>query len=251
MDTENSQQNVRLVTGGAGGIGLAVCRALAKDGHVVVVDMDGGRAATAAETLTSEGLPASHAACDVSDAASVTALRETLLEQGRTASVLANLAGVVRNATLSKVTDDDFMLTLRSHLVGTLNMMRAFAPDMKKASYGRIVNCSSIASNGSIAGSAYSAAKAGIEGLSRTVAIELAPFGITVNVIAPGIVDTGMFKSTPQEYQEKLLSRTPMRRVASPDEIASCVRFFASPECSFVTGQTLFACGGLTIGALG
>lgn len=252
MASENKLRCVSLVTGGAGGIGVAVCRALAQAGQqVAIVDMDGSRAAAAAQTLQDEGLSAFAAACDVSSATAVKSLRQSLLDQGQTVSVLVNLAGVVRNAMLTRVTDEDFTLTLKSHLLSTLNTMRAFGPDMKRQHFGRIINCSSIAVMGSLGGSSYGAAKGGIEGLSRTAAIEFAPYGITVNVIAPGVIGAGMFLKGPKDYQEKITSRTPMKRAGTAEEVAACVRFFATPEASFVTGQTLFVCGGLTIGALG
>jgi 3-oxoacyl-[acyl-carrier protein] reductase len=128
--------------------------------------------------------------------------------------------------------------------------MRAIAPGMKRNGYGRIVNTSSVAAVGSPAGISYASAKGGIEGMSRSAAIELARHGITVNCIAPGLVDAGMFLETPDSFRSHLIERIPMGRFAEPGEIASCVAFLASPGCSYVTGQTLLACGGLSIAAL-
>jgi 3-oxoacyl-[acyl-carrier protein] reductase len=245
-------QEVCVVTGGSGGIGVAVCRALAKGGaHVVIVDIDAQRGASAAAILRdSEGLSATHLVCDVSNAGAVKTLREQVLGDFKQIDVLVNLAGVVRNAVLTKITDEDFNLTMASHVNGTLNTMRAFAPDMKAQGYGRVINTSSIAALGSVAGISYGAAKGAIEAMTRSAAIELAPRGITVNCVAPGIIDTGMFLTIPKHYQEHLLSRTPMGRQGQPEEVAACVKFLASREASFVTGQTLYVCGGITIGAM-
>lgn len=251
MSQSEKAHRVAVVTGGAGGIGIAVCRALAlTNQHVFVVDLDASRARVACEQLSSEGFNVSDAACDVSNGDAVNALRDRIQREVGTATTLVNLAGVVRNAVLSKVTDEDFALTMTSHVGSTLNMMRAFAPGMKALGYGRIVNTSSIAAQGSLAGISYGAAKGAIEAMSRSVAIELASRGITVNCICPGIIDTGMFLMTPKEYQEHLLSRSPMKRVGTPAEVASCVKFLASEEASFVTGQTLFVCGGISVGSM-
>lgn len=245
-------REVCVVTGGSGGIGVAVCRALAMEGaHVVVVDIAEKRAASAAATLReSEGLSVSHAACDVSRAHAVNELRGQVLGEFKRIDALVNLAGVVRNAVLTRITDEDFNLTMASHVNGTLNTMRAFAPDMKAQGYGRIVNMSSIAARGSVAGISYGAAKGAIEAMTKSAALELATRGITVNCIAPGIIDTGMFLTIPKHYQEHLLSRTPMGRQGRPDEVAACVKFLASRDASFVTGQVLYVCGGITVGAM-
>lgn len=241
--------DVYVVTGGAGGLGRALCIQAASGGaHVVVVDI-GESAASLAEELTARGLSAVAASCDVSRREAVEALRARLTESGLVPTVVANLAGATRNAPLVQVTEQDFDLTLATHARGTLNMMWAFAPAMKERGYGRIVNTSSVAARGSPTGMSYVAAKGAIEAMTRTAAIELARHGVTVNCVAPGGVDGGMFRMQPEKAQEHMLSRTPMRRVAEPDEIAACYMFLASRAASFVTGQTLYACGGASIGA--
>lgn len=251
MTTSSPRTELAVVTGGAGGIGVAVCRALAQMYvRVVVVDLDADRCRSTAELLRGEGFEASAVACDVSDSEAVAGMRDQVVRDIGTPTILVNLAGVVRNAVLGKITDADFALTMASHVGSTLNTMRAFVPGMKALGYGRIVNTSSIAALGSIAGASYGAAKGAIEAMSRSLAIELAPRGITVNCVAPGVIDTGMFRHTPEKFQEHMLTRTPMKRAGNPQEVAACVRFLASSEASFVTGQTLYVCGGISISVM-
>jgi 3-oxoacyl-[acyl-carrier protein] reductase len=119
---------------------------------------------------------------------------------------------------------------------------------MRAHGYGRIVNTSSIAFRGTVAGGSYGAAKGAIEGLTHSAAIELAPHGITVNCVAPGLVDAGIFLSTPEEYRQELIERVPMQRLGTPADIAACVAFLASEEAGYITGQTLTVCGGLSLG---
>jgi 3-oxoacyl-[acyl-carrier protein] reductase len=218
--------------------------------HVCVVDIAADQAKAVAEASVANGLSASTHVCDVASSAEVAGLAGEVTERYGDVSILVNLAGAVRNAVLSKVTDEDFDLVLTTHLVATMRTVRAFAPGMKRQGYGRIVNTSSIAARGTVAGISYSAAKGGIEGLTRSAAIELGPHGVTVNCIEPGVVATGMFLSTPQEFQEAQVSRIPARRAGTPEEIAACVAFLASPDSSYVNGQTLTACGGLSVGVL-
>lgn len=245
----DADTDVYVVTGGAGGLGRALCVQAATNGaHVVIVDI-GASARSLADELTARGLSAEASICDVSRRKEVEELRARLVETGRMPTVIVNLAGATRNAPLADVSEEDFDLTLASHARGTLNMMWAFTPAMKERGYGRIVNTSSVAARGSPTGMSYVAAKGAIEAMTRTAAIELARHGVTVNCVAPGGVDGGMFRMQPQKAQERMLSRTPMRRVAQPDEIAACYMFLASREASFVTGQTLYACGGASIGA--
>jgi 3-oxoacyl-[acyl-carrier protein] reductase len=252
MTAEAPAQRICLVTGGGGGLGTEVCRALAQTGaYVVVVDIAAERAAAVVETLEQAQFCGSYAVCDVSRADAVQDLRDRIIQEHGRLDILINLAGTIRNAVLTKVMDEDFLLTMASHAHATLNTMRAFAPNMKANHYGRIVNTSSIAVLGAVAATSYSAAKGAIEGMSRSAAIELAAHGITVNCVAPGVIATGMFLTTPKEFQENLIARTPMRRAGRPQEIAACIRFLASEEASFVTGQTLFACGGVSLGGFG
>jgi 3-oxoacyl-[acyl-carrier protein] reductase len=246
MSSEASERGqTAIVTGAAGAIGQACCAALVSAGmDVVATDVDGDGAARSAAEAAVDGGRARGVALDVTDPAAVGALAREL---GRV-DVLVNLAGVIRNATLSKIIDGDFKWTIDTHLGGTLNTMRAFAPTMREAGYGRIVNTSSIAARGVLAGGSYGAAKGAVEALTRTAALELAAHGITVNCIAPGLVNAGMFMSTPEHFREELTQRIPVGRLADASEIAACVAFLSSAGASYVTGQTLTICGGLSVG---
>jgi 3-oxoacyl-[acyl-carrier protein] reductase len=181
---------------------------------------------------------------DVTDEQAVAALIGSLYRL----DVVVNLAGVIRRAPLTRITTDDFRLTMATHAEGTLSTMRACIPRMRANGYGRIVNTSSIAIRGTVAGGSYGAAKGAIEGLTHSAALEVAPHGITVNCVSPGLVDAGIFLSTPEEYRQELIERVPMRRLGTPEDIAGCVAFLASEEAGYITGQTLTVCGGLSLG---
>jgi 3-oxoacyl-[acyl-carrier protein] reductase len=235
---------VALVTGAAGGLGPACCRALAARGmYVLATDLDAAAAVRVAASLDAPG-SARGAALDVTDENAVGVLIGGLDRL----DVLVNLAGVIRRAPLARITSEDFRLTMATHAEGTLATMRAAIPLMRANGYGRIVNTSSIAVRGTVAGGSYGAAKGAIEGLTRSAALELAPHGITVNCVSPGLVDAGIFLSTPVEYREQLVERVPMRRLGTPEDVAGCIAFLASDAASYVTGQTLTVCGGLTLG---
>ena len=238
-----------LVTGSGGGLGRACCAGLAATGaHVVAIDLDEAAAAAVADDLRADGAGASSLGVDVRDSGAVDAAVAGVVEEHGSVDILVNLAGALRNQTLAKIEDADFELVLATHLKGTLHTMRAVSGPMRAAGYGRIVNTSSIAVRGSISGSAYGAAKGGIEGLTRSAAMEIARHGITVNCIAPGLVNAGMFLTVDKDYQAEVAARVPMLRLGEPEEVASCVEFLASPGASYVTGQTLIICGGLSLG---
>lgn len=237
--------SVAVVTGAAGGLGPACCRALLAAGaELVAVDLDAAASVALAEELRGEGGRVEVIPLDVSDRDAVEARVGGLAR----VDVLVNLAGVIRRAPLSRITEEDLRLTLATHLEGTLNTIRAVAPMMRDVGYGRIVNTSSIAARGTIAGGSYSAAKGAVEGLTRSIAIELAPRGITVNCVAPGLIDAGIFLSTPEEYRDEFAARVPAGRLGDPADVASAVAFLASPGAGYVTGQTLTVCGGLSLG---
>jgi 3-oxoacyl-[acyl-carrier protein] reductase len=240
---------VAIVTGAGGGIAAGVSGALSRQGmHIVAVDIDGPRAEAAAQVLVAAGGDAIALVADARHEASASAAVETAFDHFRRIDVLVNLAGLMRNAMMHKVTDEDFMAVLESQALGSLHFMKAVTPHMKQLGYGRIVNMSSIAARGTIGGVSYGAAKGAIEAMTKSAALELAPRGVTVNCVAPGLVNAGMFLTTPEEYRQHMVARIPVGRMATTDDVAAAVRFLASTEAGYITGQTLTVCGGLTLG---
>ncbi len=241
MSAPITPAGVAIVTGAAGGLGPACCEALARRGHhVVVADLDG----TAAQRVAAELGAATAAHLDVTDPAEV----GELVGRYERIDVLVNLAGVIRNALLTKITQEDFRLTLATHVEGTLNTMAAVVPSMRANGYGRIVNTSSIAARGSVAGGSYGAAKGAIEVSDPERCARARVCRDHGQLRRTGPVDAGIFLTTPEEYRAEVTGRVPMRRLAEPEEIASCIAFLASREASYVTGQTLTVCGGLILG---
>src|SRR5689334_1376157 len=245
---------VAVVTGSARGIGAATARRFAEEGAAVaVLDLDRDAAAA-----TAAGLGATRSvglSCDVADAESVeTAVAAVVEELGRV-DILVNNAGVTRDNLLFKMTEDDWDAVMNVHLRGSFLMSRAVQKHMVAAKYGKILNLSSVSALGNRGQANYSAAKMGLQGFTRTLALELGPFGVNVNAVAPGFIVTEMTDATarrvgmdPEDYRKAAADATPVRRVGQPEDIAAAVTFLCSDDASFVTGQTLYVDGGVSLG---
>jgi 3-oxoacyl-[acyl-carrier protein] reductase len=243
---------VAIVTGAAQGIGAATARRLAEEGATVaVLDRNADGANATAKAITGAGGSGFGLACDVSSADSVEgAVAEVASRHGHV-DVLVNNAGITRDNLLFKMTDEEWITVLQVNLSSVFLMCRAAQKQMVPAKYGRIVNLSSRSALGNRGQANYAAAKAGIQGLTATLAIELGPFNITVNAVAPGYVATPMTAATAErvgmsadDHQRAVAERTPLRRVGQPEEIAAVIAFLASDDASYVSGQTLYVNGG-------
>jgi 3-oxoacyl-[acyl-carrier protein] reductase len=246
-------ERVVVVTGAARGIGAATARRFAEEGaSVAVLDLDESAAAAAAESL---GAPkALGLACDVSDSDSAGAAVSSVVEQLGRVDVLVNNAGVTRDNLLFKMTEDDWDTVINVHLRGSFLMSRAVQQHMVAAKYGKILNLSSVSALGNRGQANYSAAKMGLQGFTRTLALELGPFGVNVNAIAPGFIVTDMTDATarrvgvePEEFRKGAAERSPLKRVGYPQDIAAAAAFLCSDEAAFITGQTLYVDGGAKI----
>lgn len=250
MNDQPSQ--VTIVTGGARGIGAAIARRAAADGTpVAVADLDLAAAEALAAELTEGGARAIGVQVDVADEQSVQAAVDTVVDRLGPIGVLVNNAGVTRDNLLFKMTLEDWDMVMGVHLRGSFLMARACQAHMTAQKWGRIVNLSSIAALGNRGQSNYSAAKAGLQGLTKTLAIELGRFGITTNAVAPGFVETEMTRATAErigvsfeEFKTSIAGQTPVGRVGVPADIAAAVAFFTGPEASYVNGQILYVSGG-------
>lgn len=234
-----------ILTGGSSGIGADVCRALLEEGFEVI------NVALRPAPLTSPHLQ--NVVLDLTDAA---ATRAKFLELAamKPATTLIHCAGAIRERSLEDATLEDLEALAHLHLSAALSLVQANLAAMKAARYGRVVLVSTRAILGLAKRSAYSATKAGMVGLARTWALELAPHGITVNVVAPGpIAETEMFHQVIPAGSPKLAAvarSIPVGRVGRPEDVTRAIRFFIQPESSFITGQTLYVCGGTSVGSI-
>jgi 3-oxoacyl-[acyl-carrier protein] reductase len=239
---------IALVTGGGQGIGAGICTELGTAGyHVVVNDLDEARAAALAHEIVANGGRASYALADVSDSASVDAMFDRVEAEHGHVSVLVNNAGVGGNAAIRNVTDSFWDRVTSIDLDGVLYCTRRALGPMRDAGGGSVVNIASRAWLGWWGQSAYAAAKAGVVGMTRALAVEMASKGVRLNVVAPGLIDSPMLRDRPEEAFQRLLTSVPSGTVGSPQDIADAVLFLASDRSRTMTGQVLYVCGGKSI----
>jgi 3-oxoacyl-[acyl-carrier protein] reductase len=243
---------VAIVTGAARGIGAATALRLAQDGFAVaVLDLDEATAKGTVESIEAAGGRALAVGADVSDAEQVEAAVTRIAAELGAPTVLVNNAGVIRDNMLFKMTDADWDLVMNVHLRGAFLMTRAVQKYMTEAKWGRIVNLSSTSALGNRGQVNYSTAKAGLQGFTKTLAIELGKFGVTANAIAPGFIQTEMTKATAErmgipfeDFVKGAAAQIPVARVGQPEDIAHLVSFFVSEGAGFVSGQVVYAAGG-------
>ncbi len=243
---------VAIVTGAARGIGAATAARLAREGFAVAVcDLDEAACAGTVEAIAKEGGTALAVGVDVADSAAVSAAVARVAAELGPPVVLVNNAGITRDNLLFKMSDDDWDSVMSVHLRGSFVMTRAAQEHMTKAGWGRIVNLSSVSALGNRGQVNYSAAKAGLQGFTKTLAIELGKFGVTANAIAPGFIATEMTAATAarvgvdfEDFKAAAAKEIPVRRVGVPEDIAGTVAFLVSDDASFVSGQVIYVAGG-------
>ena len=240
----NLEGRVALVTGASRGIGAAIADALIAAGATVVGTATSEKGAAAiSERLGDHG---AGMALDVTQADQVDAVIKEIESRFGPIAVLVNNAGITRDTLLMRMKEDDWDAILETNLTSVFRLSQKVMRSMAKARWGRIISIASVVGAMGNAGQTnYAAAKAGIMGFSKSLAREVGPRGVTVNVVAPGFIDTDMTKDLPEEHKKALLTNVPLGRLGDPAEIASCVRFLASDAASYVTGHTLHVNGGM------
>ena len=246
----NLADKVAVVTGSSRGIGRAIALQLAKGGAKMVINYRADEAAAleVVEQVKAGGGEAIAVQADVSQVAEAEALIDAAKQVFGRIDILVNNAGTTRDTLLMRMTEEEWDLVIDTNLKGTFNCIKAVSRQMMRQRYGRIVNITSVAGIAGNAGQAnYASAKAGIIGLTKTVAKELGSRGITCNAVAPGLVPTDLTASLPQNFCDLAIERTPLGRMGTPEDMAAAVAFFASDDAGFVTGQVLAVDGGLSI----
>ena len=246
----NFSGKTAIVTGGSRGIGRAVCLELAKGGANVVLCYAGNETAANDTVAACEALGAKALAvrCNVADAGEVKALADTAVKAFGRVDILVNNAGITRDGLLMMMKEEDFDAVVNTNLRGTFLAMRAVARPMMRQRYGRIVNLSSVVGLRGNAGQVnYAASKAGVVGMTKSLAKELASRNVTVNAVAPGFIETDMTAAMPEAAKTATLGSIPMQRLGAPEDVARAVAFLASDEAAYITGQVLAIDGGMSM----
>ncbi|MGH3759612.1 3-oxoacyl-ACP reductase FabG [Actinophytocola sp.] len=247
-----AHSRVAIVTGAARGIGAAVAQRLAQDGFAVgVIDLTEDSCAATVEAITNKGGQAIGIGADVTDADAVTTAVDRVAGEFGPPTVLVNNAGITRDNLLFRMTEGDWDAVLGVHLRGAFLMSREVQKHQTEQGWGRIVNLSSTSALGNRGQANYSAAKAGMQGFTKTLAIELGKFGVTVNAIAPGFIETDMTAATAarlevdfEDFKKAAAATIPVQRVGQPADIAALVSFLAGEESGFISGQVIYVAGG-------
>jgi NAD(P)-dependent dehydrogenase (short-subunit alcohol dehydrogenase family) len=252
MNLGRLKDRVAVITGAARGIGKATAMKMAREGASVgLLDILSPELALTVKELKKNGGKALGIVADISKKEQVDKVIAATLEQFGRVDILVNNAGIVKPALLEDVRGEDWDAVINVNLKGTFFCTQAVLPTMKKNRYGKIVNIGSRASLGKEERTVYSATKAGLIGVTRTWALELARYNINVNCIGPGPIATELFKANNPEGSEKtraIINGIPLKRMGQPEDVANLAFFLASDEASFITGQAIFICGGLTVG---
>lgn len=247
----NIQGRVAIVTGSGRGIGAAIVKRLGAHGaKAVVCDIDGSTAEQTAAEIRNGGGEAIALQADVTSGEQVQSLVQQVVDRFGRLDILVNNVGIIRDNYLTKMPEEDWDLVLKVNLKSYFLCSQAAVKQMMQQQYGRIVNITSRAWLGNPGQPNYSAAKAGIVGLARTVALESGRFNITCNCVAPGVIDTPMTQGLPPEIRERLLKSQPIRNIGKPEDVAYAVHFLASDEAWYITGQVLYVCGGKSLASV-
>lgn len=244
-----SESRVALVTGATRGIGQAIARELGRQGHTVIgTATSQGGAQRIADDLAAHDIPGTGMVLDVADREAIEALVADIGERFGAPLILINNAGITRDNLLMRMKDDEWDQVLDTNLGSVYRVSKACLKGMSRARFGRIINVSSVvATMGNAGQSNYAAAKAGMEGFTRSLARELAARNVTVNAIAPGFIATDMTRDLPEKHKEALLGRIPLARLGEPEEIAAAAGFLASDVAGYITGETLHVNGGMNM----
>jgi 3-oxoacyl-[acyl-carrier protein] reductase len=242
-----TDQKVAVITGASRGIGHAILKQLGRDGFTVVGTATSDKGVASIEqTLKDEGLKGKAYVLDISESESIEHFFAALNDDFPAPQVLVNNAGITRDNLLMRMKEDEWLSVINTNLNATFRLTKACVKGMVKARWGRIVNISSVVgATGNLGQANYAATKAGVVGFSKSLAYEVGSRGITVNVVAPGFIDTDMTRNLPEAQRDALLNKIPLQRLGQAEEIADAVGFLCSERASYITGETIHVNGGM------